>query len=195
MAVQYIDNTFEEMKLQSALKLKKIVIAEEFTRESIYKVQYLINKIVDIDNKNKTPKEDRVIHFDISSYGGCAYSCVSLIGMCEYIREKYGYTIHTHINSMAMSAGFFFSICGDYRTMNRYGCGLIHPMLSGTGGSLQSMIDDVEHDKRLWSQIVEITKKYTGFTEDELEELKKCKTDKYMLAEEMLAKNCIDEIL
>lgn len=193
--IQYVDVNFEDMKLKSALNLRKIIIAEEFTRESIYKVQYLINKIVDLDNQLNKPKEERVIYFDISSYGGCAYSCLSLIGTCEYIREKYGYSIHTNINSMAMSAGFFFAICGDYRTMNRYGCGLIHPMLSGTGGSLQSMIDDVEHDKRLWQQIVNITKRYTNFTDEELEELKKCKSDKYMLAEEMLEKNCIDEIL
>lgn len=190
--VQYIDNTLEEMKLQNALKQRKVVMIEEFTRESVYKVQYLINKIVNID-KISEPKE-KVITLEISSYGGCAFSCLSLIGTLESLKEQ-GYKIITHINSMAMSAGFFTSIVGTYRTMNRHGVGLIHPMLPGTSGSLQSMIDDIEFDKILWNKLVEITTKYTNFTVEELEELKKCKTDKHMLAEEMLAKNCIDEII
>lgn len=190
--VQYINNTLEEMKLQSSLKQRKVVMIEEFTRESVYKVQYLINKIVNMD-KISEPKE-KVITLEISSYGGCAFSCLSLIGTLESLKEQ-GYKIVTHINSMAMSAGFFTAIVGSHRTMNRHGVGLIHPMLSGTSGSLQSMIDDIEFDKILWNKLVEITTKYTNFTVDELEELKKCKTDKHMLAEEMLLKNCIDEII
>lgn len=193
--IRYIDNTFEEMKLKSALKYRRIVIAEEFTRESIYKVQYLINKIVAIDEKENLPVDERILTFDISSYGGCAYSCLSLIGMCENLRDNFGYKIYTHINSMAKSAGFFFSIIGDYRTMNRYGCALIHPLLFGAGGSIQSVIDEVDHANDLWDLICDITIKYTDFTREELDELKKCKTDKNMLAKEMLKRNCIDEII
>ena len=191
--VRYLDNTLEEMKLKSALRDRKIVLIEEFTRESIYKIQYLINKIVDLDNQEG--RKDKIIIIEISSYGGCAYSCLSLIGMLENLREKHGYKIHTHINSIAMSAGFFLSVIGDYRTINRYGVGLIHPLLSGTMGSLEDMINDVDHSKELWRMIVEVTKRYTKFTEEELEELKKCKQDKYMLADEMLAKGCVDEII
>lgn len=191
--VRYLDQTLEEVKIKSALKDRKIVLIEEFTRESIYKIQYLINKIVALDKQEGV--QDKKITIEISSYGGCAYSCLSLIGMLESLKEKEGYKIHTHINSIAMSAGFFLAITGDYRTMNRYGCGLIHPMLSGTSGSIQGMIDDVEHDKAVWKMIADITKKYTKFTEEELEDLKRCKQDKYMLADEMLAKGCIDEII
>lgn len=191
---QTIDNTLEEMKMQSALKNRTVVMLEEFTRESCYKIQYLIEKIIKLDKLKNTPSEEKIITIKISSYGGCAFSCLSLIGLIENLKEQ-GYKIITHINSMAMSAGFFLAITGSYRTMNRYGVGLIHPMLSGTSGSLQSMIDDIEFDKVLWEQLVNITLKYTKFTREELEELKKCKTDKNMLATEMLEKGCIDEIL
>lgn len=191
--VRYLDNTLEEMKLKSALRDRKIVLIEEFTRESIYKIQYLINKIVDLDKQEG--RKDKIIIIEISSYGGCAYSCLSLIGMLENLREKHGYKIHTHINSVAMSAGFFLAITGDYRTCNRYSCSLIHPLLSGTMGSLEDMINEVDHSKELWRMIVEVTKKYTKFTEEELEELKRCKQDKYMLADEMLTKGCVDEII
>lgn len=191
--VRYLDNTLEEMKLKSALRDRKIVLIEEFTRESIYKIQYLINKIVDLDKQEG--RKDKIITIEISSYGGCAYSCLSLIGMLENLREKHGYKIHTHINSIAMSAGFFLSVIGDYRTINRYGVGLIHPLLSGTMGSIEDMINEVDHSKELWRMIVEVTKRYTKFTEEELEELKRCKQDKYMLADEMLAKGCVDEII
>ena len=193
MATQYIDGTLEEMKLKSCLNDGNIVLIEEFTRESVFKIQYLINKIVKMD-KIKKPK-NKEIHITISSYGGCAYSCLSLIGMLENLREKEGYKIYTHINSMAMSAGFFLSIVGDHRTANRYATGLIHPLLSSTNGSLQTMIEDMEHNETLWKQIEDITLRYTKFTKEELDELKKCKRDKYMTAEEMLEKGCIDEIL
>ena len=45
MATQYIDGTLEEMKLKSCLNDRNIVLIEEFTRESVFKIQYLINKI------------------------------------------------------------------------------------------------------------------------------------------------------
>lgn len=194
MTQQYKDTILDEMVIQSVLRYRKIPLIEEFSRESIYKVQYMMNKILDSDNKTNIPIKDRIITLDISSYGGCAFSCLSLIGTIEQFKEL-GYTIITHINSMAMSAGFFTSIVESKRTMNRHGVGLIHPMLSGTSGSLQSMIDDVEFDKVLWNRLVDITIKYTNFSRDDMEELKKCKTDKYMMAEEMLDRNCIDEII
>ena len=137
-----IDTILEEIKLQSALKLRRVLLIEEFTRESCYKVTYLINKIVDMDNTINLPMEDRKITIDISSYGGCVFSCLSLIGLIESLKEQ-GYTIITHINSIAMLAGFFLSIVGSHRTINRHGVGLIHPMISGTQGSLQAMIYDI----------------------------------------------------
>ena len=94
-----------------------------------------------------------------------------------------------------MSAGFFLSIVGSHRTINRHGVGLIHPMISGTQGSLQAMIDDIEFDKVLWEKIVEITLKYTKFTREELDDIKRCKTDKYMTSQEMLIKGCVDEVI
>lgn len=192
MGVVYLDQTLEEMKLQSALKKRKILMIEEFTRESVYKAQYLINKIVDMDRVS--PPKEKVITVEFSSYGGCAFSCLSFIGTIEKLKDE-GYKIVTHINSMGMSAGFFTPIVGTHRTMNRHAVAMIHPMLGGTGGSLQTMIDDVEFDKKLWGRIADITMKYTKFTKEDLEELKRCKTDKHMFAEEMLAMGCIDEIL
>lgn len=189
---QPVDTILEEMKSQMALKQRKITLIEEVTRESIFKIQYLLNKIVEMDKIN--PPKEKVITIVISSYGGCAFSCLSLIGDIERLKEQ-GYKIITHINSMAMSAGFFIAITGSHRVMNRHGVGLLHPMLSGTSGSIQTMIDDIEFDKILWNELVEITAKYTDFSKEELEELKKCKTDKYMLSDEMLSRNCIDEVL
>lgn len=191
---QVQDNILEQMKHQRATKERTIVMLDEFTRESCYKIQHQIENIVRLDKIKGIKDEDKVITILISSYGGCAFSCLSLIGVIERLKED-GYTIITHINSMAMSAGFFLAITGSKRVMNRYGVGLLHPMLSGTSGSIQKMIDDVEFDKVLWGQLVAITMKYTKFTMEDLEDLKRCKTDKYMLAEEMKEKGCIDEIL
>lgn len=192
MAMQYIDNALEEMKMKSALEKRRILMIEEFTRESVAKIQYIIKKIIDADKI--CPPKEKVITIEFSSYGGCAFSCLSLIGTIEKLKDD-GYKVITHINSMGMSAGFFTPIVGSYRTMNRHAVGMIHPMLSGTSGSLQTMIDDLEFDKKMWDKIADITVKNTKFTKEQLEELKKCKTDKYMFAEEMLEMGCIDEII
>ena len=53
----------------------------------------------------------------------------------------------------------------------------------------------IEFDKVLWEKIVEITLKYTKFTREELDDIKRCKTDKYMTSQEMLIKGCVDEVI
>lgn len=191
---QQVDNVLLEMQVASVLKDRNIPMIEEFTRESCYKIMYYMNKLKKIDDFNNIPKNKKVITITISSYGGRAYSLISLIGFIERFKEQ-GYRINIHLESMGFSAGFYLLMCGSHRTMNRHGIAMIHSMSTETSGHIQSMKEDMEHNEVLQNKIEELTLKYTNFSKQEIEEIRKYKLDKYMTAEECLEKGIIDEII
>lgn len=187
-----IDNILQEMQVQSVLKNRNIPMIEEFTRESCYKVMYYMDKLKKLDEINNTI--DKTITITISSYGGCAYSLLALVGYIERFKEQ-GYRINIHLESMGFSAGFYLLMCGSYRTMNRHAMAMIHSMSTGTYGHIQEMTEDMKHNEVLQGKIEELTIKYTKFSDKDMEEIRKYKLDKYMTAEECLEKGIIDEIV
>lgn len=188
-----MDGVFEEMLVKSALRDRKIPIIEEFTRESCYKVMYYMNKIKDEDKRLGVKDEDKVIQIDISSYGGCAYSCLGLIGLIEQFKEE-GYKIITNVQTFAMSAGFFLSIVGSERRMNRYGVLMAHQVLSGAMGELQRMKEDMDETERIWNVLKKIVMKYTKFTEEDLDNIRMRKLDLFIDSDMALEKGCADII-
>lgn len=189
-----MDTTLDEMYLSNATKRRTITFIEEFSRESCYKAIYLMNRIKEMDDEENLPMGKRVITLEWSSYGGCAYSCLALIGVIEHFKEM-GYTINSHVMSFAMSAGFFTSIVCSHRTIARYGYLMCHQMSSGFGGEVQSMKESLEHDEELWDKLKQITIKNTSLTDADMEEMRKRKLDWYMDADLALKYGCIDKIV
>ena len=64
-----INRLNEEIKLQR-IKDRILFIEDEIDRESIFTVREIMRRIVAIDEVHNTPKEDRKITLNISSYGG-----------------------------------------------------------------------------------------------------------------------------
>lgn len=189
-----IDTTLDEMYLTGATKNRTLYFIEEFTRESVYKAIYLMNRIERLDDLENLPEEKRVINFVFASYGGCAYSCLALIGEIERLKEK-GYIVNSHIMSFAMSAGFFTSIACSNRTINRHAYLMAHQMSGGEIGTIQSMKEGMEHSEDLWGKMKDITLRYTDITEEEIENMRSTKLDWYMNSELALALNCVDKIV
>jgi len=184
----------DEMELKLA-KERKLVLFDEFTRESVFVLQYQLNKIVETDRALKIKKPEPV-DIIISSYGGNVLDCLPLLGQIEKMKEQ-GYIINTITNGYSISCGFMLAIIGSkgHRKINRYGKMLCHQMSTGSMGTLQSMEENMEFDKRLWEQMKQIIMQNTKMSSKFLDIIKKQKLDYWMFPEEAQALGCVDEII
>lgn len=179
------------MRLSLALKQRKIFLNDYVTEDTIFECVYCLHRLMDIDNKVGTKEP---IEIYINSNGGLLTECLSLISLIEQMKDD-GYYITTINSGKAYSAGFFLSMIGTTRKAYRYSEYMYHSLSAGTGGKMQTMIEDVECFKKSQELIYHLVGKYTDIPIDELKELDRCKVDKYYTPEEMLKCKAIDIIL
>ncbi|MEM4995002.1 ATP-dependent Clp protease proteolytic subunit [Priestia sp. SB1] len=191
MSYVYPDRFLEEMKINSALRDRRIFISEEVDRESMFKACYLLDRIVELDKKEGTKNSIELI---LDSYGGAIYHGLALISKIETLREN-GYKIVTTVNSVAMSMGFMLLLVGSHRRALRHSRIMCHQPSSSTWGTLQDMEDSVEEARILWAKLKELITKYTDITDEQLEDIKTRRQDWFMWSEEAKKLNVIDEII
>ena len=187
----YPDKVLEEMKLNSAIRDRRIFLCEEVTRESIFKACYLLDRLKSIDETSNTKNPIEII---VDSYGGYCYHGLALISKIISMRNE-GYKIITTVNSVAMSMGFMILICGSERRALIHSRMMCHQPSSGTWGKLQDMEEDVEETLEIWERMKKIIIENTSITNEQLEDIKKQKRDWFMWSEEALKYNVIDRII
>lgn len=191
--IVFVDRVIEEMKINSALRDRKIYFSGEVERDIVFKACYLLDRIVALDKKqNKETKED--IEIIIDSYGGYIYHGLELISKILQLRDM-GYKIITTVSSVAMSMGFMILLVGSERRSYRHARIMCHQPSSATWGTLQGMEEDVEETKKLWIRMKELIIKYTDITDEQLEDIKSRKYDWYMWSDEALELGVIDKII
>lgn len=183
----------EEIKLNTALRDRRVYISDKISDESMFKTIYLIKRIVDIDNKS----DDNIkqpIEIIVDSYGGVIYEGLALISLIEQLKDE-GYKIITKVQSKAMSMGFMILICGSERQSSRHARIMCHQPNSVSWGELEKQQRDIKETEELWKRMKELIIKYTDITNEELENIKDRCFDWYMWAEEALNLKVIDKIL
>jgi ATP-dependent Clp protease protease subunit len=185
------DRFLEEMKINSALRDRRIFISEEVDRESMFKACYLLDRLVELDKQDRIKKDIEIV---LDSYGGYIYHGLALISKILSLREK-GYKIITTVNSVAMSMGFMILICGSERRALKHSRIMCHQPSSASWGTLQDMEESVEETNSLWIRLKDLIKKYTNITEEQLEDIKTRKFDWFMWSEEALKLGVIDNLL
>jgi ATP-dependent Clp protease protease subunit len=186
-----VDRFAEEMKINSALRDRRIFISEEVDRESMFKACYLLDRLEELDNRDEVKKDIEII---IDSYGGYIYHGLALISKILSLRDK-GYKIITTVNSVAMSMGFMILLVGSERRGLRHSRVMCHQPNSGTWGTLQEMEESLEETTVLWNRLKELIIKYTDITDAQLEDIKLRKYDWFMWSEEALKLGVIDTII
>jgi len=186
-----VDKVIEDIVLSSALRDRKIYFCTDVTRESVFKVIHLLDRLVYLDKKQGT-KED--IELVLDCEGGIIYFGLALVSKILQLRAN-GYRIITTVNSIEMSMGFMFGIVGSYRRALKYSTLMIHQPSSATWGKLQDMEEDIDETNRLWKIMKEIIIEYTAITDEQLEDIKRRKHDWYLDSNSALSLRCIDEIL
>jgi ATP-dependent Clp protease protease subunit len=186
-----VDRFAEEMKINSALRDRRIFISEEVDRESMFKACYLLDRLEELDKRDEVKKDIEII---IDSYGGYIYHGLALISKILSLRDK-GYKIITTVNSVAMSMGFMILLVGSERRGLRHSRVMCHQPNSGTWGTLQEMEESLEETTVLWNRLKELIIKYTDITDSQLEDIKLRKYDWFMWPEEALKLGVIDTII
>lgn len=185
------DQVIEEIKINSALYDRKIYFNEIVSRESVFKVVHLLDRIVKLDKCNGTKDDIEIV---IDCEGGEIYFGLSLVSKIIELQEK-GYNVNTTVHSIAMSMGFMFLIIGSYRKASRYSTMMVHQPSSGRWGEMQTLESHNEEMQRLWKILKEIIILNTNITDERLEQIKREKEDWNIGSEEALDLGVIDEIL
>lgn len=190
-----IDNIYNEMLLKNGLNNRIVDLNESFDEVSIYKLIYMIEKIVRIDDLADIPmKERKSISIRINSYGGYCYELWSAINAIENLKKK-GYTVNTICMGKAMSCGFVLFLSGTNRYMYPYSTLMYHSVSSGTYGKVQEMKESLFETQRLNEMAKKYTIEKTNITKERLDEVDKCKEDWYINSEESLELGIATKIL
>jgi ATP-dependent Clp protease protease subunit len=191
MSFMPVDRFLEEMKINAALRDRRIFISEEVDRESMFKACYLLDRLVELDKQDGIKKDIEII---LDSYGGYIYHGLALISKILSLRDM-GYRIITTVNSVAMSMGFMILLCGSYRRGLKHSRIMCHQPSSASWGTLQDMEESVEETIELWIRMKQLIIKYTNINDEQLEDIKSRKYDWFMWSEQALELGVIDEII
>lgn len=190
-----IDNIYNEMLLKNGINNRIVDLNEGFDEVSIYKLIYMIERIVKMDELANIPMKDRSeITIRINSYGGYVHELWSAINIIENLKKK-GYIINTVCMGKSMSCGFILFLAGTNRYMYPYSTLMYHSVSSGTYGKVQEMKESLFETERLNEMAKKYTIEKTNITKEQLDEIDKCKEDWYIDSKEALKLGIATEIL
>lgn len=185
--------TIEQMKINSALRDRKIYFNGFVEEDSIFSTIYLLDRLVALDKKDKKGVK-RDIELVISSPGGLCYEGFALAGkICEL--KDMGYRIIATTNSISASMATLFLVLANYRRINRFGTVMIHETSSGSVGKGEEQQENVDETKRLWKMMNKIYLDNSNITKRLLNKITREKLDYYMDAEKALSLGFVDEII
>ncbi len=191
----YQDRTIEEIKINNVLRNRKIYFNEDVNSNSMFKFCYYLDRIVEMDKNNNVSKDNlQPIHIVYSSGGGSIYDGLMGIGKLEQLMNN-GYKIISTIQGYAMSMAQALAVVSNIRNATKHSRIMIHQPSSGTWGKLKDMEEDVEETLELWNEMKRILIKYTKLTDEQLNDIKKSKVDKFMWEEEAKNLGIVDHII
>lgn len=185
------DHILNEMKIKSALNLRKVIFEGEVGSSNVLQTVYLLDKLVEMDKKSGTKGD---IYLQIHSGGGSIYDGGFVLGKIREL-QKMNYRIIGIVGGYAMSMAFQFLQACDYRICYKYSRLLFHQPSSYSWGDLESMERDNEETNYLWNMMKDIVKEKTLITDEMMEQWKRERRDKYFSNEELIKYKIVDEII
>jgi len=190
--VIYQDHILNEMKLKSALNLRKIIFEGEVCSSNVLQTVYLLDKLESMDKKSGT-KEDITIM--IHSFGGSIYEGNYLNSRIIEMQEKSNYNITGIVGGYGMSMGFQLLQACKIRKCYSTSRLLFHQPSTYCYGDLESIERDTDETNYLWEMSKSLVKKRTLITDKMMELWKKERRDKYFSNEELIKYKIVDEII
>jgi ATP-dependent Clp protease protease subunit len=125
------------------------IVLNDICEESAYDFRYDFYRLEESNQE--------VIPIIIDSYGGDAYSCLSIVSLIESSNKK----IATFCDSKAFSAGAIIFSCGHHglRFISPHAYIMIHQLSAGNYGKFSDLSVDTQHCSELNSKIFAILDK------------------------------------
>ena len=164
---------------------RKIIFHDEVDDDSCYEFMNCINRLLYFDSKLDTHD---AIEIMINSPGGSVYHCFTIMSKIEQLIDM-GYHIITTNIGMCFSAAFIIFLCGQERRMYRYSRCMYHDISTIAYGKSQEIKEDLKECQELLHMLDRKIIEETSITQNQLDEWKERKTDKYFSAVESLEYN------
>lgn len=133
-----------------------------------------------------TPKE---IHIDLNTDGGYCREVLAVVNrIIEMNSNENRPDVHIHVSSYAYSAGFILWLVGKQRTMGEYSDVMWHDVGFGAFGKTKEVEERVEEVKKLRVRLGRIIRRFTDFTEKELNEIYESKKDHYFEKDDIIGR-------
>lgn len=190
---QYINPIHNEIKINSALRDRRVYITGVITSDTSLEVCHLMRRIYDNDLKSNNQDKTITLILDVC-YGGSVLAGNAIIGMIKFLQSK-SYEVIGICQSCAFSMGIDILVNCTKRfgfVLSQY---MLHQTQVGMEGELAEAERDVEFQKKQWQQSVKYYVENTKLTKEKIEEIYKYKINYFMLADEALENGIIQEII
>jgi len=138
----------------------------------------------------------RSIAMLVSTHGGTASDMFSILDVMDMIKER-TCDIETIGIGKVMSAGVPILAAGSpgKRKVGRNCRIMLHNVMSGTGGTIFSMENELDEIKWIQERYIQTLANYTNLTPSKIKKLLKTQKDVYISAEEAIKMGIADEII
>lgn len=157
----------------------------------------IIKAIIKINNKDNASEKEKngfvrePINIYVNSYGGCAYSMLSIINAIENSKTP----VHTHCIGVAYSAGLGVFLAGHKRIGYRYSSVMYHSVRGWASGDIKEIEEDLELKKKLQNKYDDIITRKTNITQETLADKVENKIDWFIFAEDFEKLKIADDII
>jgi ATP-dependent protease ClpP protease subunit len=172
-------------KIEQKNIIKLIKIINKLNDDAKKEVKELEKKIT--SEKYKIKVEPLPVFLHITSYGG---SLLASFGAIDHIINSF-VPIYTIVEGYVASAASLLVIVGKKRYMSENSFLMIHQLNSSNIGPMNKIIDDFTNCMSFMKRLVELYKKYTKMTEDEINN--QLKHDEWWNCDIAIEKGLVDD--
>jgi len=175
---------------------RDIYLFSNVDNESACNIVSAINEINKQDDKNESkkwiiPYKREPIKLIINSYGGYVSSMFAIIS--TIINSKT--PIHTYVTGTAQSAAAMITMCGNHRSMSKYGILMIHDIagtLEGNSAKIKNYMQEWDLETNSFKELFEV---YSNIPMSIVDDFIENGNNLYLTPEEALRYGIIDEII
>ena len=129
------------------------------------------------------------IYLHINSYGGCVFSCLSIIDTINNLKVP----VVSIVEGAAASAATMISIVCDQRLIHQNAYMLIHQLSSSYWGKMDQIEEEITNLKELMEKIKQIYNKHSNINNQQIDDI--LKHDYWWNAQKCIEHGLVDQII
>lgn len=194
------DNVCEEDKrkksdstIYTSIDKRSVYIYGRIDDKTCADVAYFIYSMNCADDKradNEKHYKRKPIKLFINSYGGSIYDMWVVIDSILTSKTP----VNTYCNGYAMSAGFMIFLAGKKRYITKHATLMYHQMFSWSIGKYQDLVEDLEHDNYMNSEMEKYVMERTKLKKEKLKAIREKKQDTFFNADQAIEYGIADKI-